>query len=419
MKAEIITVGTEILMGYIINSNASWLGQALLDIGIGTYYQQTVGDNADRMKESLELAMSRSHIIIVSGGLGPTRDDITKQMVADVLDKPLILDADQEEKVIQYYEERSYDYGPLDANQAAITQDSTPFFNDVGLACGFAAPFMNDAGEEGVIIVVPGPPFELKEMFNNHIKDYLQVTFLEQDHIDSLYLNFYGLGETMMSKEIDDLIQEQTNPTIALYAKPSRVTIRLTASGEDRATTEQMNREMAETILERLDTYFIGYGEGYTLENAVIEQLSERNESLSLAESLTGGLVMHSLSSVSGASKVLYGGFNTYQTLSKQQLLNISSEILEKYTVVSEEVATAMAEHTRNLTDTDYALALTGVAGPGSLEGHALGEVYIALAIRDQKTQTLHLNIKDKPRKVVQETAKDAAINLLRQEIYQ
>lgn len=415
MKAEIIAVGTEILMGYIVNTNASWIGQELLDIGIGTYYQQVVGDNGGRMEEAIELAANRSDIVIVSGGLGPTRDDITKQVVADFLGKPLVIDAKQEDKVKEYYKRRDYDYGLLDANQAAIAEGSLAYFNDVGLACGYGGEFEKENGTKGLIIVVPGPPFELKPMFSNYVKPHLQEIFQEAENIESLYLNFYGRGETMLSKDLDDLIQDQTNPTIALYAQPNRVTLRLTASGKTSEETKQLNQTMADQIIDRAEDFFIGYGENFTLEDYVVNKLMEEGQSLTAAESLTGGLVMNSLAQISGASKVLYGGFVTYMTHSKVELLGVDTLTIQEYSVVSDPVVRQMAEKAREKADTDLSIALTGVAGPDSLDGHPAGEVYIALAIRGEETRTLHMNVPDKPRAVVQETAKYAALNLVRE----
>ena len=376
MKAEIIAVGTEILMGYIVNTNASWIGQELLDIGIGTYYQQVVGDNRGRMEEAIKLAASRSDIVIVSGGLGPTRDDITKQVVADFLGKSLVIDAKQEDKVKAYYHRRNYDYGLLDANQAAIAEGSQPYFNDVGLACGYGGEFMKENGTNGLIVVVPGPPFELKPMFTNYVKPHLQNIFQEADNIESLYLNFYGRGETMLSKDLDDLIQDQSNPTIALYAQPNRVTLRLTASGRNREETNKLNQETADKIIERSKEYFIGYGENFTLEDYVVNKLIDEKKTITAAESLTGGLVLNSLAQISGVSQVLYGGFVTYMTPSKVELLDVDPVVIEEHSVVSEPVVRQMAEKARLKADTDLSLALTGVAGPESLEGHPAGEVY-------------------------------------------
>lgn len=414
MKAEIIAIGTEILMGYIVNSNASWIGQQLLDIGIGTYYQQVVGDNESRMIEAIELAKCRSDLIIISGGLGPTDDDITKKIVAQCLNKSLVIDSKQEAKIKDYYALRDYSYLERDANQAAIVSGSQAFFNSVGLACGFGVDFTSEKGHSGVILVIPGPPYEMKEMFTNEVKPYLITKFQVDTHIDSIYLNVCGRGETMVAKDLDDLIEAQTNPTIALYAKPNHVTIRVTASGVDRAEVNQLNQTMADAIIARLGDYFIGYGESYSMEQFIIEKLTENKQTITAAESLTAGLVLNRLATTPGASKVLYGGFVTYMTQSKVELLGVDQEVINKHTVVSEAVARQMAEKSREKAGTDFSIALTGVAGPDSLDGHPAGEVYIALAIRHEETRVEHLNIVDKPRKIVQETAKFAALNLLR-----
>lgn len=414
MKAEIIAVGTELLMGYTVNTNASWLSQSLLKIGIGTYYQQVVGDNQDRLLQAIKLAHSRSDLVIITGGLGPTKDDITKQTVAQFVGKPLVQNKEQEQKIRSYYQRRGYVYDIHDANQGAMLQDSHVFFNHVGLACGFGVNLETADNTPKAILVLPGPPFELKEMYKKDAEPYILNLFHSDTVIDSLYLNFYGRGEAMISKDLADLIDAQDNPTIALYAKPNRVTIRLTANGQSHAEAEALNQQLAKNIIDRLAPYFIGFGEQMTLEENVLTLLKQHHHTLSVAESLTGGHVMNQLTKIPGASESLYGGFVTYQTIAKENLLSIDAQLIETEGVVSESTAKEMAEKTREITQTNFALALTGVAGPDPVDDKKPGDVYIALAIKDEPTVVQFISVPDKPRDIVQESAKDAALNLLR-----
>lgn len=416
MKAEIIAVGTELLMGYVVNTNTSDIAQSLLDIGIGTFYQQVVGDNPIRLKEALALASSRSDLIILSGGIGPTRDDMTKLILAEYLDEHLIYHPAQLEKVEDNYQRNHRKITEGDYRQALTIESGETFFNEVGLACGLAYQRASSIieGVQQHFIVLPGPPYEMNHMFQNYVKPYLSTHRAEKIEIESLYLNFYGLGEARVAQTIDDIIVAQTNPTVAIYARPRLTTIRVTASAQDKATASEMNEQVAEQIKARMSDYYIGSGEHQSFEAYILKMLTQQEKTLSVAESLTGGLVMKSLTEVSGSSKVLKGGFVTYQTPLKESLLGIEHDVIEEFSVVSEQVAQAMAEQCLSRCDSDFALSLTGVAGPGPLENHPAGQVFIALAVKNDTTQVKELMITDKPRAVVREISKHEALNLLR-----
>lgn len=415
MKTEIIAVGTEILMGHIVNTNSQDIAQALLGIGLGTYYQQVIGDNPERMKEAFALAGSRSDIIIVSGGLGPTRDDITKQMLGEYLGQELVADQGQLDKIKDYFKTREGGITETDYFQALTFKEGETFFNEVGLACGSVYRKDLDKGQQQYFIVLPGPPFEMRHMLHHYLLPYLTKEIYQDHVIESLYVNFYQIGEAKVAEILDDLIVEQTNPTIAIYAQPRRVTVRITASYPTYNEAMAANQALAEQIIERLAPYFLGYGEHYSLEHYVVEQMKAANLRLSAAESLTGGLVMEALTEVPGSSEVLTGGFVTYQTESKTTLLGIDSSFIQEHSVVSEAVAKAMAEATLAKTGTDLSLALTGVAGPDSLDGRRAGTVFIALAVKDQATQVKQLDIRHRPRGVVRDIAKSEALSMVKQ----
>lgn len=414
MKAEIITIGTELLMGYTVNTNTSVLSQKLLDMGIGVYYQQTVGDNENRLLEAIEIAANRSDLIIFTGGIGPTRDDITKFVIAKYFQTELVEDSDQWNKIQTYFSSQDRKLSDTDFFQSLTFKNGTSFFNEVGLACGSALHKTKDKHNQ-VIIVLPGPPFEMNYMFDHYAKPYIQSIFQKEDVIESSYLNFYGIGEAQVAKELDDLIIQQTNPTIALYAKPKQVTVRLTANAKTKHEAQQINQNLANDIINRIPSAFLGYGQDYLIENHIIDLLIENNKSLSIAESLTGGLVLESLTNIEGVSKILKGGFVTYSNQAKIELLNIDPQIIEKNSVVSSQVAIAMAENCLEICHSDLALGFTGVAGPDTLEGHPVGQVFIALAKKNEATTAIELNISDKPRSIVRLQSKNEGLNLIRE----
>lgn len=414
MKAEIIAVGTELLMGYVVNTNTSYIAQQLLDIGIGTYYQQIVGDNEERLNEALEIASHRSDIIILSGGIGPTRDDVTKFVLADFLGQTLIHDAVQLKKIEDYFSKDGRQMTPSDDRQALTFEDGMSFFNEVGLANGVGFVKTKEDSTKQYYIVLPGPPFEMEYMMMHSVKPYLDQVVRDETVIESMYLNFYGLGEARLAQVIDDLVMNQVNPTVAIYARPRIATVRLTANALTTQAAQGKNLMLSQTILKRLEDYFIGYGAEHSFDAYMIELIHQAGKTLSVAESLTGGLVMEHLTRVPGSSAVIKGGVVTYQTQMKTDLLGVDSDIIAKYSVISSECAEAMAEKCLEISDSDFALSLTGIAGPDSTKNHPVGEVYIGLAVKGQPTQTKALRLGFRPRQVIREIAKNEALNLLR-----
>lgn len=414
MKAEIIAVGTELLMGYIINTNASDIAQGLLDIGIGTYYQSVVGDNKERIKESLEIASSRSDLIVLSGGLGPTDDDITKFVLADYLGEELFHDSNQLEMIESYFKNQNREITENNYRQALTISGGKTLNNNVGLSAGVIYTKKVD-NKDKYYIVLPGPPFEMQHMLDEQVKPFIKNAVSDQGVITSKYINLYGVGESFVADTLDDLVKTQTNPTIAIYAKPKRVTVRLTSNSKNYEQSLESLDSVSEVIRKRFSNNFIGFGSNQTLEKYIIDELTKQKKTLSAAESLTGGLVLEKLTNTPGAGEVIKGGFVTYQTNQKEKILGISKELIEKYSVVSAEVAISMAEKTLTLTESDIAISLTGVAGPSSLEGHPPGEVFIALAANNHPTKVTQLNISNKPRHIVREVAEFEVLNLVRE----
>ena len=412
MKAEIIAVGTEILTGQIVNTNAQFLSEKLAEIGVDVYFQTAVGDNEARLMSLLEIASSRSSLVILTGGLGPTEDDLTKQTLAKFLGKALVFDPQAQEKLDHFFAQRpDYARTPNNERQAQIVEGATPLPNDTGLAVGGVSEV------DGVTyVVLPGPPSELKPMVLNQLLPKLMTGA----KLYSRVLRFFGIGESQLVTILADLIDHQTDPTLAPYAKTGEVTLRL--------STKAVSQEKADRVLDILENQILdrqtfegislrdicyGYGEETSLASVVVEELKKRQKSITAAESLTAGLFQATLADFSGVSAIFNGGFVTYSLEEKSKMLDISEQELKEHGVVSEFTAKKMAEQARLKTQSDYGVSLTGVAGPDSLEGHPAGTVFIGLA-HAKGTEVIKANIAGRSRADVRHIAVMHAFNLVR-----
>ena len=412
MKAEIIAVGTEILTGQIVNTNAQFLSEKLAEIGVDVYFQTAVGDNEARLLSLLEIASQRSNLVILTGGLGPTEDDLTKQTLAKFLGKDLVFDPQAQEKLDIFFAHRpDYARTPNNERQAQIIEGATPLPNETGLAVGGVSEV------NGVTyVVLPGPPSELKPMVLNQLLPKLMTG----TKLYSRVLRFFGIGESQLVTILADLIDHQTDPTLAPYAKTGEVTLRL--------STKAVSQEKADRVLDILENQILdrqtfegislrdicyGYGEETSLASVVVEELKKRQKSITAAESLTAGLFQATLADFSGVSAIFNGGFVTYSLEEKSKMLDISERELKKHGVVSEFTARKMAEQARLKTQSDYGVSLTGVAGPDSLEGHPAGTVFIGLA-HAKGTEVIKANIAGRSRADVRHIAVMHAFNLVR-----
>lgn len=412
MKAEIIAVGTEILTGQIVNTNAQFLSEKLAEIGVDVYFQTAVGDNEARLLSLLEIASQRSNLVILTGGLGPTEDDLTKQTLAKFLGKDLVFDPQAQEKLDIFFAHRpDYARTPNNERQAQIVEGATPLPNETGLAVGGVSEV------DGVTyVVLPGPPSELKPMVLNQLLPKLMTG----TKLYSRVLRFFGIGESQLVTILADLIDHQTDPTLAPYAKTGEVTLRL--------STKAVSQEKADQALDILENQILdcqtfegislrdicyGYGEETSLASVVVEELKKRQKSITAAESLTAGLFQATLADFSGVSAIFNGGFVTYSLEEKSKMLDISEQELKEHGVVSEFTARKMAEQARLKTQSDYGVSLTGVAGPDSLEGHPAGTVFIGLA-HTQGTEVIKANIAGRSRADVRQIAVMHAFNLVR-----
>ncbi|MCY7102762.1 putative competence-damage inducible protein [Streptococcus oralis] len=412
MKAEIIAVGTEILTGQIVNTNAQFLSEKLAEIGVDVYFQTAVGDNEARLLSLLEIASQRSNLVILTGGLGPTEDDLTKQTLAKFLGKNLVFDPQAQEKLDIFFAHRpDYARTPNNERQAQIVEGATPLPNETGLAVGGVSEV------DGVTyVVLPGPPSELKPMVLNQLLPKLMTG----TKLYSRVLRFFGIGESQLVTILADLIDHQTDPTLAPYAKTGEVTLRLSTKAVSQEKADQALDILENQILSRqtfegisLRDICYGYGEETSLASVVVEELKKRQKSITAAESLTAGLFQATLADFSGVSAIFNGGFVTYSLEEKSKMLDISEQELKEHGVVSEFTARKMAEQARIKTQSDYGVSLTGVAGPDSLEGHPAGTVFIGLA-HAKGTEVIKANIAGRSRADVRHIAVMHAFNLVR-----
>ena len=412
MKAEIIAVGTEILTGQIVNTNAQFLSEKLASLGIDVYYHVAVGDNEGRLFSTIETASKRSGLVILCGGLGPTEDDLTKQTLAKFLGKELVFDPTALAKLDTFFASRpDYVRTPNNERQAQMIAGSIPLQNRTGLAVGGLITV------DGVTyVVLPGPPSELKPMVNEQLVPHLTTG----EQLFSRVLRFFGIGESQLVTILADLIDQQTDPTLAPYAKTGEVTLRLSTKAVSQEKADRVLDILENQILDRqtfdghsLGDICYGYGEETSLASVVVEELKKRQKSITAAESLTAGLFQATLADFSGVSAIFNGGFVTYSLEEKSKMLDISERELKKHGVVSEFTARKMAEQARLKTQSDYGVSLTGVAGPDSLEGHPAGTVFIGLA-HAKGTEVIKANIAGRSRADVRHIAVMHAFNLVR-----
>ena len=382
MKVEIIAVGTELLMGQIANTNAQFIARKLNELGFDHYVQTVIGDNPERLKKVTAQAEQRSDIIIYTGGLGPTRDDLTKQTISAYLNQPLIHDEVGMETIKATFKGRIMTENNL--AMGLTFQAGHTFPNDVGQALGTAIEHDNHT-----YILLPGPPSEMKHMFNHYVADYLLDQYQNDIVLTSKYLHYFGIGESQLADTIDDLIMSQENPTVAIYFGNFMVTVRLTAAGKNEAETKPLIEDLATAINDRLADYYVGEGENLGINEVLVEKLIDREQTIAFAESFTGGLAAKKVVDVPGSSKVLHGSAVTYTETAKADVLNVQPQTLKTYGMVSAETATEMAENVRDLYQSDFGVSFTGVAGPDAMEGKEAGTVYIGIAQAGQETKVL------------------------------
>ncbi len=405
MEAEIIAVGTELLLGDILNTNAQYLSRALANLGINVHFQSVVGDNPARLRSVVELALSRSDLLVFSGGLGPTEDDLTKQTVAEAFGDTLRFDAQECAKIEAFFAAWGRTMPENNKKQAMVPVRGRKLLNANGTAPGML--FERD-GKYAVLL--PGPPKELVPMFEQQVKPWLAS--LSENVLYSTTLRVVGVGESHLEAKVAPLL-ESTNPTAALYAKTAEVVVRITAKAHTQAAAKAMCDALAGKFEAILGDAIYGR-DVENLETAVVQALAARGKTVALAESCTGGLLGARLTSVSGASAVLGFGMVTYSNEAKQKLLGVRAETLAQYGAVSGETAAEMAVGARRTAGADFGVSLTGIAGPtGGTPEKPVGTVYIAAA--DETTVYVHkLVVTGRPRETVRANAVQTALAMLR-----
>lgn len=373
MIAEVICIGTEILLGDIVNTNSAFLARELAALGIDMYHQSVVGDNAQRLKESLILALKRADVVITTGGLGPTYDDLTKKTVADYFGIGMEMHEPSVKKIETLFERLGRTMTPNNLLQAQVPQGSTVFFNDTGFAPGIAVE------QDGkTVIMMPGPPSEMRPMFMNRISPYLQRKTGGMIRSKTLYI--FGMGESQVEDTLRELMLASINPTVAPYAKQGEVQVRVSAKAQSEQEAQALIDPVVAQVKRMLGDVVYGVDVG-SLQNALVQTLTEKKLIAATAESCTGGLVSAAITDISGASAVFAGGVCTYTNALKTKLLGVSEDTLATVGAVSAETAQQMAKGVRTLTGADIGVGITGIAGPGGgSDEKPVGLVYVAVS---------------------------------------
>ena len=406
MIVELISVGTEILMGNIVNTNAAYLAEQCAALGLVCYYQTTVGDNEKRLLETVQTAMNRADLVILSGGLGPTKDDLTKEVCARACGRKLVMDGASRVAIEKYFEKLGKEPTENNWKQAQVPEKSIVMQNPNGTAPGIIIE------DKATLILLPGPPGELVPMFENSVLPYLQGK--QEAVMISQTVKIVGVGESSVATAIDDLFDRQSNPTIATYAKTGEVHLRVTAKAEDEKKTRKLLKPMVRELKDRFNEHIYTTDPEVTLEESIVELLVDNQLTVSTVESCTGGLVAGRLINVSGVSEVFKMGHITYSNKAKRKIIGVKRSTLDKYGAVSEQVACEMAKGGCALAKSDVAVSVTGIAGPdGGSEQKPVGLVYIGCCVKG-KVRAKRYQFTGNRQKV-RESAVAAALVLMRE----
>lgn len=406
MSAEIIAIGSELLLGDIVNTNAQFIAKELSCMGINVHFQSVVGDNKDRLEQCLNIAKERADIIITTGGLGPTYDDLSKETIAKNFNRELVLNQEVLNKIESFFKRVKREMTPNNAKQAYMPKDCIIFDNHYGTAPGCAIE-----GDDGKIaIMLPGPPSEMKPMFLNHAMAYLSK-FCD-GVIASKTIYTIGIGESALETKLYDLMKNSTNPTVAPYAKDGECILRVTASAPTKEQAIEMIDPVVEEIYKKVGIYIYGVDIG-SIEAAVVKLLAEKGIKVALAESCSGGLVAKRITDIPGASEIFDIGIVAYSNEIKNKILGVDEFILEEYGAVSKQCAVQMAKGMYNLSGNDLAVSITGVAGPSESEDKKAGLVYMAL-YDGQKTWVKTIDLPRQYRAYIRIVSANYALDMIR-----
>ncbi len=375
-SAEVLSVGTELLLGDIVNTDAAYIARRLAALGINQYYQGVVGDNPDRLEAELKSALTRSDLVIMTGGLGPTYDDLTKETAAKLMGRSMHMHEESLERMKARFDKRGITMTENNKKQALMPEGSVVFKNDYGTAPGLA---IEDEENGKIIIMLPGPPRECEPMFREQVEPYLKQ-FSDRIFF-SKTVNIFGMGESKVETILKSEMLSSTNPTVAPYAKDGEVQLRVTASGKNETECAALcDSEIEKIRATEVGEYIYGVDAG-SLEEALVKELISRGMKIASAESCTGGYVAKRITNVSGSSSVLDGSIVTYANEVKEKFVGVSHETLQNHGAVSPETAIEMARGVRKLFGADIGVSTTGIAGPtGGTPDKPVGLVYVGVS---------------------------------------
>ncbi len=377
MKIEIVSTGTELLLGEIINTNFQYLAQKLNELGFDVLYETTVGDNCDRMKNVIQTAINRADIVITIGGLGPTQGDITKEVCASLLGRKLVIDQMAQRKIQDFFAKRNLCMPDNNYKQALVPENCIVLQNDNGTAPGV---FLQH--EKGTIINLPGPPRELELMFENELEPLLKEKFGNQGVIFSKTLRLLDIGESTVAEKLYDLIKNQTNPTIAIYARDGEIIIRLTAKANSKSEAQSLIANVEKQVVALIPNIY-GYDDD-SIASVLGSFLQKNNLTISLAESCTSGLASSMIADIAGSSNYFIGSVVSYSNDVKTDIINVDKDNIDSLGAVSDKVAMQMAKGVSSLLKTDVGIGITGIAGPGGGSSEKpVGTVYISTFYKD------------------------------------
>lgn len=372
LNTEIIAVGTELLLGQIANTNAQWMSSELASHGINTYYHTVVGDNLQRLAKVFKQAQQRSDVVLVSGGLGPTMDDLSREAFEKISGIPIVEDPASLEKIVAFFKTQQIEMTPNNKRQARIFKDSILLANKKGMAPGNLVEY---AGVKWFFM--PGVPIEMKQIFADEVIPRLKA--LNGDMlIESKVLKFIGIGESILEDRLSELITSQRNPTIAPLAAKDGITVRISAKAESKAVADEMIAETKELLLNEIGEFYYGENE-MTIEQKIIQLLNEQEKTIASAESLTGGLFAERLVAIEGVSTVFKGAVVCYDPDVKTNVLQVQNSTITEEGTVSEQCAKELAKNVSSLLKSTIGISFTGVAGPSKVEGKPVGTVYIGI----------------------------------------
>lgn len=406
MNAELISVGTELLLGEILNTNAQFLATELAKLGISVYYQTTVGDNPARLTDAVKIALNRSDMVVLTGGLGPTADDLTKETVAEYFGLKLVRDERSEQRIKDYFARIHVDTVPSNFKQADMPEGCIILDNNNGTAPG---GIIEKDGK--IAVFLPGPPFEMKAMYEESVYPHLRAKCTEQ--LYSREIQTFGIGESRLEDMLMPIMKNQTDPTIAPYAKESGVMLRLTTKAHTQEEADERFNPVEAEIERIAGDIIFGYG-NEQLQDAVFKLLNEKNLKIATAESCTGGMLGEFLTSVPGISDFYEMGVVTYSNDMKEKLLGVSHETLTKYGAVSQQTAKEMAVGVLKESGADIGIGITGIAGPGGgTDEKPVGLVYVGLADSKGNVKFRELHLSGSRERIRRITVKNA-LNMVR-----